>query len=72
MVFGTKIRIMKSIKDKWITSSVRYTKVEFHNKTFRRYHYCYKGRTADILWLADDRSFLPESIEQKLEKEFSK
>jgi len=72
MVFGTKTRIMKSIKDKWITSGVRYTKVEFHNKTFRRYLYCYKGRTTDILWLASDRSFIPESLEQRLEKEFIK
>lgn len=64
--------IMKTIKDKWVTSSVRYTKVEFHNKTFRRYHYIYKGRTSDILWLSTDREFLPESLEQKLEKEFQK
>lgn len=62
---------MRTIKDKMVTSSVRYTKVEFHNKYFRRFHYIYKGRTVDILWLADDRSFLPESLEQKLEKEFS-
>jgi len=70
MDFTTKIILMKAIKDKWITSSVRYTKVEFHNKYFRRFHYCYKGRTADILWLASDREFLPESLEHKLEKEF--
>lgn len=63
---------MKKLKDKWISSSVRYTKVEFHNKNFRRYHYCYKGRTTDILWLASDGSFIPESIEQRLEKEFLK
>jgi hypothetical protein len=63
---------MKTIKDKMINSNVRYTKVEIHNKYFRRFHYNSKGRTVDILWLADDRSFLPELIEQKLEKEFSK
>jgi len=63
---------MKKVKDKWVTSSVRYTKVEFHNKNFRRYHYVYKGRTTDILWLSDEREFLPESLEGKLEKEFQK
>jgi hypothetical protein len=63
---------MKPVKDRWITQSVRYTKVEFHNKIFRRYHYCYKGRTTDILWLSSDRSFLPESLENKLENEFQK
>lgn len=63
---------MRTIKDKMVTSSVRYTKVEFHNKYFRRFHYNSKGRTIHILWLDGDRSFLPESLEQKLEKEFSK
>lgn len=63
---------MKAVKDKWITSSVRYTKVEFHNKTFRRYYYCYKGIKIEILWLASDRSFLPESLENKLENQFQK
>lgn len=61
---------MKKLKDKWVTSSVRYTKLEFHNKTFRRYQYVYKGRTTDILWLASDRSFIPEHLEKRLEKEF--
>lgn len=71
MDFTTKMtKLMKTVKDKWITSSVRYTKVEFHNKHFRRFHYCYRGRTTDILWLASDREFLPESLEHKLEKEF--
>jgi hypothetical protein len=65
-----KLKFMKTLKDKMITSSVRYTKVEFHNKSFRRFHYCYRGRTTDILWLASDREFLPESLEHKLEKEF--
>lgn len=66
------IKIMKKIKDKWINSNVRYTKVELHNKNFRRYHYISKGKTANILWLSDDREFIPESIEKKLEKEFQK
>lgn len=63
---------MKELKDRWVTSSVRYTKVEFHNKIFRRFHFCYKGKTVDILWLADNREFLPEKLEEKLEKEFQK
>ena len=63
---------MKKIKDKWVTTSCRYTKVEFDSKNFKRFHYCHKGRTSDILWLDSDRLFLPESIEQKLEKEFQK
>lgn len=63
---------MKTLKDKMITSSVRYTKCEFHNKIFRRFHYTSRGRTCDILWLADNRDFLPESLEHKLEKEFQK
>jgi hypothetical protein len=65
-----KLKFMKTLKDKMITSSVRYTKVEFHNKKFRRFHYSWKGQTVDILWLASDREFLPESLEHKLEKEF--
>ena len=63
---------MKKIKDKWFNSRIRYTKVEFDNKSFRRFHYYYNGRTVDVLWLSDDRSFLPEKIEEKLEKEFEK
>jgi hypothetical protein len=63
---------MKTIKDKMITSSVRYTKVEFHNKNFKRFHYLWKGLTVDILWLSDDREFIPESLEQRLENEFEK
>lgn len=66
------IRFMKKIKDKWVTSSVRYTKVEFDNKNFKRFHYCYQGRTADILWLSNDREFLPDKLEKILEKEFKK
>jgi hypothetical protein len=63
---------MIKIKDKMITSSVRYTKVEFHNKKFRRFHYNWKGQTMEILWLANDRSFIPESLEKILENEFKK
>lgn len=61
---------MKTIKDKIINSSVRYTKVEFHNKVFKRFHYNWKGTTVDILWLSHSREFLPQSLEQRLEKEF--
>lgn len=63
---------MKAIKDKIINSSVRYTKVEFHNKNFKRFHYTWKGKTVDILWLSADRNFIPEKLEQKLEEEFQK
>lgn len=61
---------MKLLKDKWTTPYVRYTKVEFQNKCFRRYHFIKMGRSIDVLWLASDREFLPEVVEKKLEKEF--
>lgn len=63
---------MKTIKEKMVTSSVLYTKVEFHNKYFRRFQYQWKGKILDILWLSDDGNFIPESLEQRLENEFKK
>lgn len=63
---------MNILKDTWRAQSVRYTKVEFHNKKFRRYYFCSGGRKVDVLWLASDRTFLPEFLEEKLEKEFQK
>jgi hypothetical protein len=72
MDFMTKIEIMKLVKDKMVNPRVRYTKVYFHNKNFRRFQYLSRGRTVDILWLSDDRNFIPEFLEQKLEKEFEK
>jgi hypothetical protein len=62
--------IMKKLKDIMITASVRYTKVEYHNKNFKRFHYFWRGKTVDILWISSDRSLIPESLEEKLEKEF--
>jgi len=63
---------MKTIKDIMITQSVRYTKVEYHDKRFRRFHYIWKGKTVDILWLSSDKGLIPELLERKLEKEFQK
>lgn len=63
---------MKIVKEKMISSSVKYTKVEHHNKIFRRFHYTWKGETMDVLWLSADRDFIPEKLEQKLEEEFQK
>jgi len=63
---------MNILKDIWRSKSVRYTKVEFHNKEFRRYYYCSNGRKVDVLWLAFDGTFLPNFLEEKLEKEFQK
>lgn len=63
---------MKTIKDIMITNSVRYIKVEFSNKNFKRFHFKWKEKTVDILWLSGDSSFLPEILERKLEKEFQK
>lgn len=63
---------MKIVKQKMITSSVKYSKVEFHNKHFKRFQYQWKGQVLDILWLTDNGNFIPESFEDKLEKEFKK
>ncbi len=68
MVF--MIKNMKIIKDKYITNCARYTKVELDNKYFRRYHYGYKNRTVDILWLSSDREFINEKLELHLENQF--
>jgi hypothetical protein len=63
---------MEIIKDKWIATKARYCKVKYHNKHFRRFHYVSMGRSVDVLWLASDRSFLPETLEKVLESEFQK
>jgi hypothetical protein len=63
---------MKKIKDKMINIGCRYTKVTFDNKNFRRFQYVSQGRTNDILWLSNEREFLPDKLEQRLEKEFKK
>lgn len=63
---------MKIVKEKMISSSVKYTKVEFHNKIFRRFQYIWKGKTMDVLWLSSSREFIPEKLEEKLEEEFQK
>jgi hypothetical protein len=39
---------------------------------FRRFYFGYKGRTAEILWLSNERKFIPDSLEKFLEKEFKK
>ena len=49
---------MKVIKDKYVTNCARHTKVEFDNKNFRRFYFGYKGRTAEILWLSNEREFI--------------
>ena len=69
MVSMINFRVMKVVKEKMITASVRYTKVEYHNKNFKRFHYFWRGKTVDILWLSSD-GLIPESLEEKLEKEF--
>ena len=63
---------MKIVKDKYINSCVRYTKVELDNKYFRRYHYGYQNRTVYILWLCNDREFVNEKLELHLENQFKK
>lgn len=64
---------MKILKDNYINSCVRYTKVELDNKYFRRYHYStYKNRTVDILWLCSDREFINPKLELYLENQFKK
>ena len=72
MVSMINFRVMKVVKEKMITSSVIYTKVEFHSKVFRRFQYFWKGKSLDVLWLSSDRSLLPEKLEEKLENEFQK
>lgn len=63
---------MKKLQDKWVKPVVRYTKVEFDNKKFRRFEYILKDKTSSVLWLDSNRSFIPEFLELKLEKEFEK
>lgn len=63
---------MKAIEDKIINSSVRYTKVSIDDKKFKRFHYTWRGKTVDILWLAPNSEFLSDSLEKKLEMEFQK
>ena len=69
MVFMTNMRV---IKDRYVTNCSRHAKVEFDNKNFRRFYFGYKGRTAEILWLSNERKFIPDSLEKFLEKEFKK
>lgn len=66
------IKDMRVIKEKMITSSVSYTKVEFHSKVFRRFQFLWKGKTLEILWLDAERDLIPERLEEKLENEYKK
>lgn len=66
------IKDMKVIKEKMITSSVIYTKVEFHSKIFRRFQFLWKGQILETLWLDSERDLIPERLEEKLENEFKK
>ena len=61
------IKDMKVIKEKMITSSVIYTKVEFHSKIFRRFQFLWKGQILETLWLDSERDLIPERLEEKLE-----
>jgi len=63
---------MKIIKDKKVSNSVRYTKIEHKSKVFKRFQYFWKGKSMDIQWLCDDAMYPNESLEVSLEREFKK
>ena len=63
---------MKIIKDKKVSNSVRYTKIEHKDKIFKRFQYFWKGKSMDIQWFCDDVMYPNESLEASLEREFKK
>jgi len=63
---------MEVIKDTMVSSSVRYTKVLYQHKRFRRFQYYWKGKELETLWLTDISDWLPDFLEDKLEEVFKK
>lgn len=63
---------MEKVKDVFITPGVRYTKVKFCGKIFKRFQYIWMGKTMDIQWADSESQFMNDSFEKQIEDEFKK